>query len=218
MVFAVNDAVNGGKDLYYASRTTPADAWTTPVQLGFNLVGPSEETPRFSADDLTLYFASNRVVANGLDIYHVTRSTVGSAWGVPAVVAGPNTTANEKWFTPCGGQRYLVIVAGDIAEGKLNQGAPTVVTELSDAATNETGTFVTQDCLTTYFASPRSGPNRLYTSTRLGASDPWPAPTMVSDFLAVGGNQEDPWLAPDQRTFAFVSDVLGTKDLYISVR
>jgi hypothetical protein len=218
LVFAVQDAVNGGKDLYYTTRPSPTAAWMTPAPLGFNLVGLTEETPRFAADDLTLYFASNRVGANGLDIYRVTRTAIGSAWTQPAPVDGPNSTANEKWFTPCGGQRYLVIVGGDIAEGTLGSGAPTIVASLSAPAANETGTFLTQDCLTTYFASPRSGTNLIYTSTRMGPNDPWPAPAQVMDFSMIGGNQEDPWLAPDQRTFLFVSDVSGTKDLYFSVR
>jgi len=64
----------------------------------------------------------------------------------------------------------------------------------------------------------RSGANRIYTSTRAAVTDPWPAPTMVSDFLALGGNQEDPWMSPDQRTFVFASDVSGTKDVYLSSR
>ena len=218
IVFAIVDATNGGKDLYYASRPSTTVAWSMPAPLGLNTVGPSEETPRFSGDDLTLYFASNRVAANGLDIYRVSRTAVGGAWTAAALVTGPNSTANEKWYTPCGGDRYLVIVGGDIAQGTIGGGAPALVSSLSAVGASETGTFLTQDCLTTYFASVRSGANRIYTSTRAAVTDPWPAPTIVNDFLALGGNQEDPWLSPDQRTFVFASDVSGTKDVYLSSR
>ena len=217
LVFSV--ATTTGKNLYYASRSSPTTAWTTPAPLAVNLAGATEETPRFSADDLTLYFASDRVTANGLDIYRITRTAVGAAWSGAAPVVGPNAITNEKWFTPCGGQRYLVIVGGDIAEGRIGLGAPTVVASLSaPAPANETGTFITQDCLTAYFASNRGGLNKIYTSTRTGPNDPWPAPTRVDDFMAIGGNQEDPWVAPDQRTFMFVSDIRGTKDVYVSAR
>ncbi len=216
LVFTITTST--GRDLYYASRSSPTVAWTTPTPMALNLATSSEETPRFSGDDLTLYFASNRVTANGLDVFQVTRTAVGAAWSAPAPVVGPNATTNEKWFTPCGGMRYLVIVGGDIAEGRIGQGAPTVVTSLSAPTANETGTFITQDCLTAYFASTRSGTNKLYTSTRSSPLDPWPAPTRVDDFMALGGNQEDPWLAPDQRTFMFVSDIGGTKDVYVSTR
>jgi Tol biopolymer transport system component len=218
LVFAVADAVNGGKDLYYTTRASPTSPWITPAQkLAFDLTGPSEETPRFSEDNLTLYFASDRAPATGLDIYRVTRTAIGSPWSTATLVAGPSTAAAEKWFTPCGGNRYLVIVGGDIAEGTLGMGAPTIVTSLSSPQ-SETGTFLTADCLTTYFASVRSGTNQLYRSARATADDAWPAPTLVTDFAGIGGNQEDPWISPDQRTFAFVSDVLLTKDLYISTR
>lgn len=216
LVFAVATAT--GKDLYYSSRSSPTTAWTAPVPLGVNLTTSTEETPRFAADDLTLYFASDRVAANGLDIYRITRPAVGAAWSAPATVAGPNSIANEKWFTPCGGNRYLVILGGDIYEGRIGQGAPTVVASLSAATANETGTFITQDCLTAYFASVRSGTNKIYTSTRTSPTDPWPAPTLFDDFMGIGGNQEDPWLSPDQRTFMFVSDASTTKDIYVSVR
>jgi len=217
MVFAVLGA--NGKDLYYASRASTTAGWSTPVPLALNLTTSTEETPRFTADDLTLYFASDRVPANGLDIYRITRPTVGGPWSAPALVAGPNTVANEKWLAPCTGGRYLVILGGDIAQGTLGGGAPTVVASLSAAApASETGTFLTPDCLTTYFASTRSGPNRIYMSTRANVTDPWPAPTLVNDFIAIGGNQEDPWVSPDQRTFLLASDVSGTKDVYLSVR
>ena len=93
-----------------------------------------------------------------------------------------------------------------------------VLVEMAPAPATETGTFITQDCLTAYFASTRSGTNKIYTSTRTSPTDPWPTPTLITDFMAVGGNQEDPWLAPDQRTFMFVSDISGTKDVYVSAR
>lgn len=216
LVFAV--AATTGKDLYYASRSSPTTAWTVPAPLGLNLTTSSEETPRFAADDLTLYFASDRVATNGLDIFRITRTAVGATWSAPAVVTGPNSLANEKWFTPCGDNRYLVILGGDIYEGRIGQGAPTVVASLSAPTANETGTFITQDCLTAYFASTRSGTNRIYTSTRSSPTDAWPAPTVVDDFMAIGGNQEDPWISPDQRTFMFASNAGGTKDIYVSVR
>jgi hypothetical protein len=77
---------------------------------------------------------------------------------------------------------------------------------------------VSKDGLTVYFASTRSGDNRIYRSTRPSVGEPFAAPTLVDDFQLLGGDQEDPWLSLDQRTFAFVSNVRGSKDLYISTR
>jgi hypothetical protein len=219
LIYAKANATD--KDLFYASRLALTDPFGPGTLLPFSATGTAEETPRFAADDLTLFFAKTNG-ANSLDIYKVTRPTPGSTqWSLPPVlVAGVNSTAVEKWFMPCGGTRYLVNVGGDIAEGTLGGGAPVVDPNLSSAQT-ETGNFLTQDCLHVYFAStrpPGTGVNRLYTSSRMTISDPWSMPVVIADFAALGGNQEDPFLATDERTFVFVSNVGGTKDVYISVR
>jgi Tol biopolymer transport system component len=221
MVFSIANELDANrKDLWYSSRPSANAAWAPATKLPFSVTGYSDETPRFSADDKTLYFGTTRLGGpGGLDIWKVTRATIGGAWGTPTVVAGPNTSLNEKWFMPCGSQgQYLVVQGGDLAEGILGGGAPVIVHELSDAMFSETGTFLTQDCLTVFFASTRSGTNRLYTAQRTAVTTPWNAPSMVVDFETLGGQQEDPWLSSDGRTFVFASDISGTKDIYISTR
>lgn len=217
LVFAVN--TNNGKDLYYMSRAALDAAWTTPAAMPFNSGSASDETPRFSADGLTLYFASARAGGGtGLDVYRVTRAAIGGAWSAPAVLTGLATTATEKWFAPCAlDTTYVAILGTNVAEGTLGS-APVVSAVLSSTAT-ETGTYLSPDCLTVYFASQRSGDTRLYRATRAARGAAWSTPVLVDDFLAtVGGNQEDPWLSGDQRIFAFASDARGTKDVYISTR
>lgn len=218
LVFAVQNAAdNNRKDLYLSSRADLASAFGPAMLLPFSAIGTSEETPRFSADDLTLFFAQTNGT-NALDIFRVTRPAAGSlAWGMPQSVAGVNTTAVEKWFMPCDNNRYLVIVGGDLAEGVLGGGLPVVVPELSSTA-SETGTFLTQDCLTVYFASTRDGTNRIYTATRTAVGQPWTTPTTVDFFAVLGGDQQDPFIATDQRTFVFASNADTTNDIYISTR
>src|SRR5204862_1241635 len=82
LVFAVADPADGNnKDLYIMTRTTTTSAFGTPSKLPFSVTGSSEETPRFSPNNKTLYFASNRAGGTGgLDIYRVTRQTPGGAW------------------------------------------------------------------------------------------------------------------------------------------
>ena len=219
LVFSIVDpAANNTKDLWYMSRPSPAGPWSMPSKLPINSATASDETPRFSPDDLTLYFASARLGGpGGLDIYRATRTAIGGAWNTPQLVPGVSTAGVDKWFMPCaGGTSYLTILGQDIGEGTVGS-APTVVAALSSAG-SETGTFLSNDCLTTYFASTRSGTNQLYVSTRTAVGAPWSAPAPVTDFLQIGGAQEDPWLSADLRTFALVSDIGGTKDLYISTR
>lgn len=232
LVFALADAAidNGRKHLYWTSRPSVTSmTWSTPVRLAFNLDGTSDETPRFSADDKTLYFASNRAgTAGGLDVWQTTRPTVGVAtgWTSPTRVATVNSAQTDKWCLPCSVGRYLMISSrtptstnDDVYEGTMGGAAPTRVAELSSADAGDTGPFLSSDCRTAYFASTRSGTNRIYTATRPTATGTWGPPALLPDFMATGLAQEDPWLSEDQRTFVFsATTTAGNKDLYITTR
>jgi hypothetical protein len=220
MVFAVANAADSNrKDLFYTSRPDLLSVFGAPTKLPFSVDGSAEETPRFSDDDLTLFFAKTNGT-NQLDIFRVTRPTAGTpGFGTPTLVEGVNGTLVDKWFMPCDGNRYLMIIGADIAEGVLGGGLPTVVGDLSTPQ-SETGPFVTKDCLTTYFAStrPDGALNRIHTSSRTAIGQPWSVPTVVDTFAALGGAQQDPFISNDQRTFVFVSNVDGSNDVYISTR
>jgi hypothetical protein len=220
LVFAVVNAADANrKDLYYASRPDLQSQFGVATKLPFSGIGTSEETPRFSADDRTLFFAKT-VTGVGLDIHQVTRPAAGSQmWGTPTVVAGVNSAGTDKWFMPCSGNRYLMIVGPDIAEGTLGGGPPTPVAELNSAQ-SETGPWLTDDCLTVFFASARPDGTsvHVYTSQRTAIGSPFSTPTMVTDFAMLGGDQQDPFIAPNNRTFVFASNAAGTNDVYISTR
>jgi Tol biopolymer transport system component len=221
---------DGSKDLYHAARALVTDSFGTPVRLPFNSAS-GDETPRLSADDRTLYFATSR---NGnLDVFQVTRAVAGSTttWGTAVSIDNPvdnqvNTGQVEKWFMPCatpdGRTDHYLMTRGptdgdtDLFEGTL--GNEPVLIDVLSSPQDEIGTFVSADCKTIYFASSRSGSMRIYTAQRQAVTDPWPSPTLVTDFAALGGAQEDPWLSADQRTFAFTSDAGGVKDIYVSTR
>jgi Tol biopolymer transport system component len=220
MIFAISGT--NGKDLFFTSRLSLTDPWEPALGLPVNTTGASEESPRFSGDDKTLYFASDR--DGNLDIYKVTRSSTG--WGAVSPLSEVNTTKLvEKWFMPCGTNQYVVVqsaVAGgstDLLEGTLGGGDATPITALN-TDDNETGAFLTQDCLTIYFGSDRTGMSVIYTSHRSAITSAWPGPTPVIDFVIPGGNgaQEDPWLSADGHTFAFASNADGDRDIFISTR
>ncbi len=225
-------AIDGGrKHLYWASRPTVTSMqWSTPVRLSFNLDGTSDETPRFSADDKTLFFASSRApTTGGLDIFMTQRGTVGTSagWSAPTIVSGINSAQTDKWCMQCSTGRYLMTSGrnnpttpnDDIYEGVVNGGQPTLVTQLSDLTNSDNGPFLASDCMTMYFASTRSGTNRIYISTRTTANGPWSAPQLLPDFMAIGTSQEDPWLSEDGKTFMFsATTTAGNKDVYITTR
>jgi hypothetical protein len=226
MVYAIADPTSGKKDLYYTSRTAIGEPWApaAPLQLD---TAASEETPRFSPDDKTLYFASDRTTAGNLDIYAVSHETAATTtWGVPQLVKPFDTTVTEKWLSLCNDGHYVVIQSTDtngtdLFEGVLGGGAPTPIDVLNTKET-ETGAFLTADCLTLYFASTRltPDPEKIFVTHRATVQSPWQTPAPVDDFKIPGGNgaQEDPWLSLDGHTFAFASDAAGTKDIYLSTR
>jgi hypothetical protein len=220
LIFAIEGTV--GKDLFYTSRPSKNDPWAPIAKLPFSSRSSSEETPRFSADDRTLYFASDRAATATLDIYMVTRPERGSSlWGTPMRLdAVSNDQLIEKWFMPCTNDHYVMAQSArttgtDLVEGILGGDPPKVIDELS-STDNDTGPFLTQDCLTIYFASTRNGASLIYTAHRGAITDPWPAPAPVLDFPIAGtsDDQEDPWLSADGRTFAFARN----KDIYLSTR
>src|SRR5688572_17995094 len=92
MVFALSDpAIDAGrKHLYYISRpSVTSNNWSARARLSFNIDGTSDETPRFSADDKAIFFASNRTgTTGGLDVWMTTRPTAGvnAGWSTPGLV------------------------------------------------------------------------------------------------------------------------------------
>jgi hypothetical protein len=213
----------GTKHLWWMKRSSPQAAWGLPARMLINsaAAASTDDTPRLSADGLTLYFESARGGNNG-DIYKSTRATITAPWQTPTALAEVNSAANDKWFMPCGTSGHYMIVSSrggpssDFYEGTLGGGPPTAVAELNSAQ-NETGTFLTQDCLTIMFASARSGNTLLYQSHRTSTTTPWQTPTLITDFVT-GADQQDPWMAADGRTFVFASNPGNNYDIYISTR
>jgi hypothetical protein len=223
MIFSLSSG--NGKDLFYTSRTAIGQPWAPVAKAPFN-GGSNTETPRFSGDDLTLFFSSDRGTSGSLDIFAVTRPAAGSntGWGPVKPVGTVNTGADEKWFAPCGTDRYVMVqsrtnTGTDLVEGTIG-GATAAPLDVLNSASNETSAFLTEDCLTIYFASNRTNRVRIYVSHRTAIGQPWQPPATVDDFKIGAGtdNQEDPWLSPDGRTFAFASDASGSKDVYLSTR
>jgi Tol biopolymer transport system component len=198
---------NDRKHLFILTRASTQVPFAGPAtRLPFSINGATYQTPRFSQNDKSLFFASNR-------------DPIASLTKVAGI---DEPDDDDKWFAPCGGNRYLMISARggdeDIYEGRLGMTPPTRVAELSSPQ-GETGTFLTEDCLTVYFASTRSGNNRIYTATRAAVDQPWPVPTEVLDFMpGAMENQQDPWISADGRTFVLASDRLGTRDVFMSTR
>lgn len=214
----------GDYDLYWMTRATTSDPWSTPQPLTqLNSSPGTDESPRLSPDDLTLYFGKAG------DIYMSTRPDTMTAWGAPQPVTQVNTATYEKWMAVCDNGYFVISRAvaragggsdQDLFVGQLGSGNPgTLSAELSTVGFSEISSFLTKDCLTVFFASNRSGNTQLYTATRPDVASPFTTPATYEQF-GTATDDEDPWMSIDQRTFYFASVRGGstTKAVYTSAR
>lgn len=211
--------IDADANLYRMTRTSVTSAWSTPAPIGvLNGVGSDEESPRLSPDNLTMYFGRDG------SIFKTTRTAIGNPWNAPTEVTTLNTGGYEKWADVCS-NGYAIVSRDtgngngqDLYEGTITGGAPTAITAFN--TTNaEQGTLLSADCLHIYFQSNRDNAQfDLYEASRTNAIAGWSNPTKMVDFNTTTSSEEDPWVSTDQRVFVYVSNVNGTKDLFISTR
>lgn len=88
--------------IYLSTRNAPAEAWSAPVPLPFQLEKINYVHPALSADGKTLYFSCNDPEGwGGYDLWAVQRSTKNeSGWEDPKLLGRSiNTTGNELFPT-----------------------------------------------------------------------------------------------------------------------
>ena len=205
-------------DLYVMTRPTPSDPWGSPQPVPGVNTTLNEESPRLTPDDLTLYFGRSG------DIYKITRTMVGGTWSAPqAVPEGDTPMVYEKWMAVCDNGYFMISRANgangqDLYVGQLGNGPGTLATELNSTS-SETSSFLSKDCLTTYFASSRGGQTQLYTATRTDVNSPFTTPALY-DVFGTATDNEDLWVSNDQHT-AFFASIRGggtLKAVYTSTR
>jgi hypothetical protein len=100
MVMHTDRTPNVGRfDIFEAVRSSTTATWNAPAPV----MGPVNTTvyegaPHLSADDLTVYFDSNRpggLAAGGWDIYFATRPDVSAPFGTPVLVREICSTSDD---------------------------------------------------------------------------------------------------------------------------
>lgn len=87
--------VNLSSNIWQATRATPSGEFSTPLELPGVNSDSRDEGFWLSADGLTVFFASNRVLDNDMDIWVATRGAVDEAFGEPENLAVVNTASAE---------------------------------------------------------------------------------------------------------------------------
>jgi hypothetical protein len=218
LYFKRNDG--GDNNIYVMTRQSTSSPWSMPDPVTAVNTTAAEESPRLSSDNLTMYFG------RAGDIYKVTRANVGAAWGDLVAVTPLNTPAPgfEKWGVACTSGYAMVSRDAnngngqDVYDGTITGGTNNAVTTLNTTSA-EQGLLLSSDCMRVYFQSNRDNDQfDIYEASRTSPNAAWSNPTKMVDFNTTTSSEEDAWISPDQRTFLFVSNVNGTKDLFIVTR
>jgi Tol biopolymer transport system component len=219
----------GGGDLFLSRRTTELGAWSTPDGLSALNSAQRESDPWVSADQLEIYFDSERTTAFAkTNIFYAKRSSVVDAFSVPVVVSGVTSDGAdyEPWLPPSRDRLYFSsdrAGAGQalyVSQGSGSTfGPPTLIPGVASSAQQESP-FLTADQLTIYFSSARAG--------TLGKLDIWTASRPNKD-AAFGSPQHVPelsspaddyptWLSDDGCRMIVQSYAPGDSELYFVVR
>lgn len=216
-------------DLWFARRSSITAAFVQPLPVPTFNSPDTETTPEISADGLTLYFASNRGVGTGFDIYMSTRANRSSGWNGPQRVAELSSNGND--YTPTPSPDGLTMYLSSDRDGNVDLyrttraaageawGAPVRVAELSTPA-EDTEPWVDATERVAFWASDRpggEGGRDLWTAERASTAEPFEPAAPVAE-LVTTGEDGDPWLSADLRTIVFASTRQGSYDLYIATR
>lgn len=214
-----------GADLVLSRRDGTTGLWSAPASLTQLNSDTFDAAPRLSADGLTLYLSSDRAGGAGsLDVWASTRPGLAGTWSTPTPVAlgGLNTTASDRTLSPCRDGRFVFAsdrtsAPSDLFE--LVEGVAQPIATAGDPAIFEGAPFVTDDCLTVYFAAGPANDLDLFTVTRASLTAPWSLPQRLS-VSTIGASDSDPWVSRDGRRLLFSRDVTGTGnfDLYLATR
>lgn len=230
----------GLTDLWVSHRSCDDCQWETPINLGPAVNTTNGEAgPSLSVDGHLLFFNSTRITGRGQnDIYMSRRSDPNDdqGWEAP-ILLGPEVSTPAWEHTPFyvqtgvdAGTLYFtrgvtIGVANDIWKVEINRsgetlGPATLVSELSQSATNDAMATFSANGKEVIFASDRPPPHvefQFWTATRKSAKDSWSEPVLVP----LTGAHIHPNLSFDGRILHFASGQLGGlggSDIWVSTR
>lgn len=223
----------GSNDLYTATRLKRTDPFGPATSLGAppNAVS-TELDPRLSTDELTLRFSSDRFGNGIVRMYQSNRASKMAAWSAPVLltIGMPSSSDEQPFVTP--DEKTIYFTSNRLGTtgafdlwtapaASLGFGPPTVVAGL-ESPKDEMAPVLSFDELEIFFGSNRNSTFRdIFHATRATKTDPWSAPTAVTE-LDTTEDEIPGWLSRDSCRLYFASNHGGTTlvdiDLWVAER
>jgi WD40 repeat protein len=168
----------GDRDLWVAQRASASGTFAEPTVLEGVNSPELDHLPWVSADNLQLFFVSDRPSPNGAsNIWVATRPSTGVAFGPAVELAGINTAAREEGFSLTSDGRSLVFSSNRVGSADLDIwlatrsgpdeafSEPQNLTEINSAAADGDA-MLSPDGLELFFSSARNGDNQIFRAVR----------------------------------------------------
>ncbi|HEY5945663.1 MAG TPA: hypothetical protein VIV40_09240 [Kofleriaceae bacterium] len=212
-----------------ADAPAPTGPFGTPTLASVSTTGAAEDDPTLTADQLEIYFDSNRTGGmGGGDLWTATRSSTTAVWGAARNVSELNTTGDDAtpevsrdgltlYWVANGAAGAKDIWVATRADRTATWSGQTRVVELASAA-DESGPCVTPGGLAFYFSRDPSGTDDLYVSSRTTTSATWNPPTVISELSQAGVLDGEPFINGTNTLLLWSSGRSGANDLYLARR
>ena len=234
-----NSARSGGYgsyDLWVTTRAAAEDDWGTPTNLGATVNSSGTDgAPRISADDLSLYFSSDRGGGSGgSDIWVTTRETIHHDWGAPVNLGptinsagtdgGPSISADglslffmSDWSGGLGGDDIWVTTRETIHH---DWGTPVNLGPTVNSSSPDGFPSISPDGLLLFFGSYRAGGYGavdLWVARRATTNDSWNTPVNLGPVINSSQDELAVCISGDWTTLFFSSrrpGGIGDQDIW----
>ncbi len=211
-----------------AMRCDPTAPFTDIQPLTGINTDSSDDFARLSSDERTLYFSSNRITANAMDVYVATRSSRFASFTDSMRLPGVNTAGTDRGPSVTGDGLFLyayaevpnaVFVASRLATDD-DFGPFESVPELTLDTEIEQEPYVLPSHSAIYFVSDRDGTNHLYRIPRSAAGVFGTAAPVSGTQLQTAEGESEPVVTPDELTLYFGSSRSGSAsiDIWVATR
>ena len=223
MYFSSNRVPSQGRAIWVATRAARTDDFGTPSHSTEIDSAADDRDPEISDSGLTVYWGSTRM--GGENLFYATRSLVTQPFvdqGVLAITGNSLAINNAPAVTPdeltlLFSQGGLEIALATRPSGAVPFTFDRLVSEVNSAPT-DSAPMMSNDGLELFFDSYRTGPDVIYTAQRASTSDPFSAPTALTELDPPALGAGSPELSADGRTLYFDRTDAVSIDIYVATR